>query len=220
MYYLLGKKNTLHTPLGGKEMGPSGNPHKYRWLGTAKPTRGDSCQAISWDCLYSEYETNSSQSFQGHTSFFQATYLKKRDGVFPLPDSGSWLPALETWVGVPQLPSWHIFYRLQQVCFCFVPEVFCSESCSLYYSLRLLSGFFCSYLNRITNVLILLDFGFTSRKTPILTPFLRRKCSSLPFSLRLTHQERPESPPGTQVGLLCAGCNWSWILTKAKYQST
>lgn len=28
-----------------KIMGPYGNRHKYRWLGAAKPTGGNSCQA-------------------------------------------------------------------------------------------------------------------------------------------------------------------------------
>lgn len=163
--------NTLNIPWRGKGMCPYGNLHKYRWLGAAESICGDSCQAeVFGDCLL-QWSTSSCECFWSHTWSLEAAYFKKGE-VFSLPDSDFWILATEVCVGVPKclLLCFWIGWHIGTYASC-VLSMKCSASsaCSVYYSLCLLFVFFpfCSYLNRITNVLTFSEFWSILRKAPI-----------------------------------------------------
>lgn len=93
-----------------------------------------------------------------------------------------------------------VFYCLQQVCFCFVPEVFCIKGLFSLLFLVLTLRLFLFLFEQNPECTNTFWFLVHSKKGSNLNPG-----SSPPFSLRVAHQQLSGSPLGTQVGLLHVG---------------
>lgn len=184
-----GKKYPWHS-LRRKEMGPYGNLHKYRWLGTAKPPCGGSCQAeVLRDCLVQCVWGKLFMKCLRPYLILPGSLPRKRMGSSPcliltlesqLLKLGLEFPNFPPDVGFPWIPA-HLLLALILSFPCFVPEVFCCRCCI---SLSFF-GLFCSHQSRSTNILTLFDFWLTLRKALMWFPFPDGKGSALPFAPRL-----------------------------------